>query len=236
MNIASHFLNSHVLLIGWGTLVDYFSRGGPMMWPLLACSVAGLVFIIERGWALHRIKDNMAEIVSRVRRALHARDMEASIKVCDTLAGPIANTLKAGLLQFGKPVEEIERTMEAVAMQEVARMERFLWILATVANIAPLFGFLGTVTGLINAFEQVAEVGLGNPRAVAGGVSEALITTAAGLMIALPVQTAYNYFTTRVGKVTLNMETAGAMLIETLKELEQYMPQPAEDEAPMLQQ
>jgi len=205
------------------------------MWPLLMCSLAGLAVIIERGWALHRIQDNMAEIVSRVRRALHARDMEAAIKVCDTLQGPISNTLKAGLLQFGKPVEEMERTMEAVATQEVARMERFLWILATVANIAPLFGFLGTVTGMINAFDRVAEVGLGNPRAVAGGISEALITTAAGLMIALPVQAAYNYFITRVGKVSLNMETAGAMLIETLKEVEQYMPRQVEVEAPMFQ-
>jgi len=229
------FLNTPILLFGWGTLVDYFRRGGPVMWPLLMCSLAGLAVIIERGWALHRIQDNMAEIVSRVRRALHARDMEAAIKVCDTLQGPISNTLKAGLLQFGKPVEEMERTMEAVATQEVARMERFLWILATVANIAPLFGFLGTVTGMINAFDRVAEVGLGNPRAVAGGISEALITTAAGLMIALPVQAAYNYFITRVGKVSLNMETAGAMLIETLKEVEQYMPRQVEVEAPMFQ-
>jgi len=111
--------------------------------------------------------------------------------------------------------------MEAVATQEVARMERFLWILATVANIAPLFGFLGTVTGMINAFDKVAEVGLGNPKAVAGGISEALITTAAGLIIALPTQAAYNYFVTRVGKISLNMETAGAMLLETIKEIEQ---------------
>lgn len=221
MNIGPEVLHTPLLLFGWGTLKDYFVRGGPVMWPLLLCSLAGLVVIIERAWALHRIKDNMAEIVGRVRRALHARDLETATKICDAMEGPISNTIKAGLLQIGKPVEEIERTMEAVATQEVARMERFLWILATVANIAPLFGFLGTVTGMINAFDKVAEVGLGNPKAVAGGISEALITTAAGLIIALPTQAAYNYFVTRVGKISLNMETAGAMLLETIKEIEQ---------------
>lgn len=209
-----------LLWIGWGTLVDYFHRGGPVMYPLLLCSLAGLVVIIERSWVLHQVKDDAAEIIGRVRRALHARDLEAAVRVCDTIQGPIANTVKAGLLQVGKPAEEIERVMEIVATQEIARLERFLWVLATVANIAPLFGFLGTVTGMINAFDRVAEVGLGNPRAVAGGISEALITTATGLMIALPTQAAYNYLTTRVNKISLSMETAGAMLLETLKEVE----------------
>jgi len=209
-----------LLWIGWGTLVDYFHRGGPVMYPLLLCSLAGLVVIIERSWVLHQVKDDAAEIIGRVRRALHARDLEAAVRVCDTIQGPIANTVKAGLLQVGKPAEEIERVMEIVATQEIARLERFLWVLATVANIAPLFGFLGTVTGMINAFDRVAEVGLGNPRAVAGGISEALITTATGLMIALPTQAAYNYLTTRVNKISLSMETAGAMLLEMLKEVE----------------
>ncbi len=219
--VTSHLIMGVPLLwIGWGTLVDYFHRGGPVMYPLLLCSLAGLVVIIERSWVLHQVKDDTAEIIGRVRRALHARDLEAAVRVCDTIQGPIANTVKAGLLQIGKPAEEIERVMEIVATQEIARLERFLWVLATVANIAPLFGFLGTVTGMINAFDRVAEVGLGNPRAVAGGISEALITTAAGLMIALPTQAAYNYLTTRVNKISLSMETAGAMLLETLKEME----------------
>ncbi|GBC81851.1 Biopolymer transport protein ExbB [bacterium HR10] len=232
-NVTSHLIFGMPLLwIGWGTLVDYFQRGGPVMYPLLVCSLAGLVVIIERSWVLHRIKDDAAEVIGRVRRALHARDLDAAVRVCDTIQGPIANTVKAGLLQVGKPAEEIERIMEIVATQEIARLERFLWVLATVANIAPLFGFLGTVTGMINAFDRVAEVGLGNPRAVAGGISEALITTAAGLIIALPTQAAYNYLTTRVNKISLSMETAGAMLLETLKELESYLPRP-EMETPM---
>jgi biopolymer transport protein ExbB len=106
-------------------------------------------------------------------------------------------------------------------LHEIARLERNLWVLATVANIAPLFGFLGTVTGMIAAFEALAEVGLGNPRAVASGISQALITTATGLTIALPVQYAFNHYTNRVNSYSLDMETSAAVLLETFNELEE---------------
>ena len=110
--------------------------------------------------------------------------------------------------------------MESVALHEISKLERGLWMLATVANVAPLFGFLGTVTGMIKSFAVLAEVGLGNPKAVAAGISEALITTAYGLFIALPVQAAFNYFTSRVSSFALDMETSSAMLMETFNELE----------------
>ncbi|MEJ2080768.1 MAG: MotA/TolQ/ExbB proton channel family protein [Acidobacteriota bacterium] len=100
------------------------------------------------------------------------------------------------------------------------KLEKGLWILATIANVAPLFGFLGTVTGMIASFEALAEVGLGNPEAVAGGISEALITTATGLMIALPVQAAYNYFSNRVSQFALDMEISSSVLLETFNEIE----------------
>lgn len=208
------------------TLLRYFWQAGVNRWPLLLCSIFGLVFIIERYWSLSRVKINTAEIITRVRRALQAGDLSAGQTVCDTLGGPIANTVKAGLLRFGTPTEEVEKAMEAVATQEIARMEKYLWILATIAMIAPLFGFLGTVTGMIQAFDRLAEVGLGNPRAVASGISEALITTAWGLFIALPVQLAFNYFTTRVSNAALGMETGAAMLVETFRELEHVSPAP----------
>jgi biopolymer transport protein ExbB len=128
--------------------------------------------------------------------------------------------MKSGLLRFGKSHEEIEKAMESVALHEVSKLEKSLWILATVANIAPLFGFLGTVTGMIASFEALAEVGLGNPEAVAGGISQALITTATGLMIALPVQAAYNYFANRVSQFALDMELSSSVLLETFSEIE----------------
>lgn len=209
-----------------GTLVDYFVKGGITMWPLLACSILGLIFTIERAISLHRIRINTAEIFAKIRAALLQRDLKNAIEICDSYEGPISNTLKAGLLRFGRPHEEIEKAIESVALHELSKLERGLWVLATVANIAPLFGFLGTVTGMIKSFEALAEVGLGNPKAVAAGISEALITTAAGLFIALPVQAAYNYFTSRVGSFALDMETSSSMLLETFNEIEEQEVEP----------
>ncbi|GAB4229319.1 MAG: MotA/TolQ/ExbB proton channel family protein [Acidobacteriota bacterium] len=192
-----------------------------MMWPLLACSILGLVFIIERIIAYYRVKGDTAQIVSEVREAILNRRLREAVELCEGYDHPVAVTLKAGLLRVGKSHEEIEKAMESVALHEVSKLERGLWILATVANIAPLFGFLGTVTGMIASFEALAEVGLGNPEAVAGGISEALITTATGLMIALPVQAAYNYFNNRVAQFALDMEISSSVLLETLSEVEE---------------
>lgn len=203
-----------------GTLVDYYVKGGLTMHPMLLCSILGLIIIIERAIVLHRVKINTAQIFGAVRQALLKRDLKGAIAVCDTLQGPISDTLRAGLLRYGKPASEIEKAIESVALHELSKLERGLWILATVANVAPLFGFLGTVTGMIKSFAALAEVGLGNPKAVAAGISEALITTAFGLFIALPVQAAFNYYTSRVSNFALDMETSSAMLLETFNELE----------------
>ncbi|GAB4220219.1 MAG: MotA/TolQ/ExbB proton channel family protein [Acidobacteriota bacterium] len=208
-----------VLTLG-GPLWNYFSQGGLMMWPLLACSILGVIFIIERIIAYYRVKGDTAEIVSAVRESILKRELRRSIEICENYDHPVAITLKSGLLRFGKPHEEIEKAMESVALHEVSKLEKGLWVLATVANIAPLFGFLGTVTGMIASFEGLAEVGLGQPEVVAGGISEALITTATGLMIALPVQAAYNYFNNRVAQFALDMEISASVLLETFNEIE----------------
>ena len=208
------------MVIVMGTLWDYFQRGGPIMVPLLICSIVVVVYVIERAISFYRIKRSTPEIFGEVREALLEEDLSRSIGICDSEEHPVANTLKAGLLRYGKPHQEIEKAMESVALHEVAKLERGLWILATVAQIAPLFGFLGTVTGMINSFEALAEVGLGNPKAVAAGIAEALITTAAGLTIALPAQYAFNHYTNKVNAYTLDMETTAAMLLETFNEMQ----------------
>ena len=203
-----------------GTLVDYYVKGGFTMHPMLACSIIGLIIIIERSIVLHRVKVNTAQVFGAIRGALIKRDLKGAIEVCDVSPSPISDTLRAGLLRFGKPAADIEKAMESVALHEISKLERGLWMLATIANVAPLFGFLGTVTGMIKSFASLAEVGLGNPKAVAAGISEALITTAYGLSIALPVQAAFNYFTSRVSNFALDMETSSAMLMETFAELD----------------
>ncbi len=207
-----------------GTFFVYFRQGGPLMWPLLLCSIVGLIFIIERVIAYSRIKGDTAEIFSTIRDMLLARDFRGAVESCESYDHPVATTLKSGVLRFGKSHDEIEKAMESVALHELSKLEKGLWILATLANISPLLGFLGTVTGMIASFEALAEVGLGNPQAVAGGISEALITTATGLSIALVVQAAYNYFNNRVSNFALDMETSSSMLLETFSEIEEGTP------------
>ena len=205
-----------------GTIMQLYRQGGPVMHALLALSLLGLVFIIERAYALWRAKINTQEFLDRVRTALLKRhNVKEGITVCEEYQGPIANIMKAGLIKHGRPQDEIERTIEAASAHELARLERGLGVLATVANIAPLLGFLGTVTGMINSFDALARAGLSNPGLVAKGISEALITTATGLAIAIPVLAAFNFFTTRVGKFVLEMETSANVLLETYAEMDE---------------
>src|SRR5262245_17334416 len=126
-----------------GSLWTYYVKGGMTMHPMLICSIVGLVIIIERSIVLHRIKSNTAQVFGGIRSALLTGDVHGAIAVCDASPGPVADTLRAGLVRFGKPSDEIEKSIESVALHQVSKLERGLWALASVANIAPLFGFLG---------------------------------------------------------------------------------------------
>ena len=204
-----------------GTFWNYMRQGGPVMWPLLAFSVAAVAVSIERFIALRRARINVNEFLAKVRKALVVnRSVREAIKTCEQYRGPVASIMKAGLLKYGQPKEDIEKTIENAALFEMGRLERFLPVLATTANVAPLLGFLGTVTGMIRSFDALAAAGLSNPGLVALGIKEALITTAAGLAIAIPVQLVYNYFMSRINKFVRDIETATNMLLETFSEME----------------
>ena len=195
---------------------NYVERGGPVMWPLLALSILGLTVMIWRWWALRQAAAGVPTLMKALRAALASGDIAQAVAVCDRHPGPIAAIVKAGLIRAARPKEEVELALQDASAHELALLERGLPLLATVAMIAPLLGFLGTVTGMINSFEALASVGLNNPAAVAKGISEALITTAAGLIIAIPVQMAYNYFVTNVNGLVRNMESAANVVLEAL--------------------
>ena len=195
---------------------SYFDRGGPVMWPLLALSILGVTVMFWRGWAVRQATSGVVDFMKDLRGKLVNKDVPGAIAVCERHRGPVASIVKAGLLRYGRPKDQVERALEDASAHELAHLERGLPVLATVAMIAPLLGFLGTVTGMINSFEALASVGLNNPAAVAQGISEALITTAAGLLIAIPVQMAYNYFVTNVNAIVRNMESAAHVGLEAL--------------------
>lgn len=193
---------------------SYFVKGGPVMWPLLLLSVLGVAVAIWRWRALRQASADAAALVSDLRQRLQAGDVEGAIRACDAHAGPVSAVVRAGLVKFGRPKDEIELGLQDASAHEVALLERGLPVLATIAMVAPLLGFLGTVTGMINSFDALASVGLNNPAAVASGISEALITTATGLAIAIPIQMAYNYFVTQVNGTVRRMESAANLVIE----------------------
>ena len=152
--------------------------------------------------------------------AIVNKSIRDAIKICEQYRGPLASIMKAGLLKYGQPKEDIEKTIETAALHEVGRLEKRLVVLSSVANVAPLLGFFGTVSGMISSFDALAEQGLSNPGAVAAGISEALITTAAGLAVAIPVQLAYNFFMSSINKSVRDIETSTNMLLETFGEME----------------
>jgi len=200
---------------------EYFIQGGIFMWPLLFFSLLALTIIIERSIVFHKAKINVNEFLTKVRKALLVnRNVKEAIKVCEQYRGPVASVVKAGLLRYGHDREDIEKTIENAALYELDRLEKRLGGLATTANVAPMLGFLGTVSGMIKSFGTLATSGLSNPGAVAAGISEALITTAAGLIIAIPAQLAYNWFTTKVTRFVRDIETASNMLMETFIEMD----------------
>lgn len=199
----------------------WMEMGGIVMWLLLIASIIALAVIVERFVALWRAKINVNEFLQKIRKSLIVnRSVREAIKVCEQYQGPVASIMKVGLLKHGQPKEDMEKAIENAALFEMGRLERGLVVLASVANIAPLLGFLGTVTGMISSFDALAKAGLTNPGLVAAGIMEALITTAAGLFVAIPVQLAYNYFMSRVNKFVRDIETSTNMLLETFAEMD----------------
>lgn len=204
-----------------GTMMRLMREGGPIMWVLLLFSIVAVAFVIERFIALRRARINVNEFLAKLRKALIVnKSVRDGVKICEQYRGPVASIMKAGLLKYGQPKEEVEKSIENASAYEMGRLERGLIVLATIANIAPLTGFLGTVTGMMRSFDALAQAGLSNPGLVAVGIKEALTTTATGLAIAIPTQLFYNYFMSRINKFVRDIETSTNMLLETFGEME----------------
>ena len=187
------------------------------MHPMLLLSIASLTVILERAWAYSKARVNPITVVNEVRETLlNKKSVKASLEVCEKHGNkPVPNVVKSALLKFDDNADEVRNVLENAAVSEVARLEKFLPVLATVATIAPLFGFLGTVTGMIKSFAAIAQYGMTNPNLVAKGISEALVTTAFGLFIAVCSQPFYNIYSAMTTKFIREMEGTANILLET---------------------
>ncbi|HET7904510.1 MAG TPA: MotA/TolQ/ExbB proton channel family protein [Candidatus Eisenbacteria bacterium] len=197
-------------------ILELYWTGGVFMHPILLCSVIGLALILERIWFFARARTDTERLMTELLRTLQDQGLDAAQRMLHARRGPIAAVLHSGLARAKRGPEAVEKAIQTAASIEVALLERGLIWLSTVANIAPLLGFLGTVSGMIHAFEAIAAAEEVSARLVATGIYEALITTAAGLIVAIPVQAAHNYFISRIDKVVIDLEESGAELIDAL--------------------
>lgn len=201
-------------------LVDAYEiifTGGIIMLPILACSVVALAITIERFFSLRRATIDTRELMDAMRTVLRQNRTQEAIDICNEADVPVARIMKAGILKHDRGKEDIREAMGDAGHLEIPRLERYLPALATTANIAPLLGLLGTVAGMIKAFAQIQnKQGLVNPSDLAEGISNALVTTAAGLTVAIPTLVVYNYFVTRVDNMVLEMEISSSELVELL--------------------
>ena len=198
---------------------ELFIGGGPFMWPLLGSIVVGLVFILERLWTLSRARVNTRKLMFGIQKSLRSEGVDAAIRTCERTRGPIAAILHAGLLKTPRGPLAVEKAIETAGAIEMAFLERGLSAIAAVVNVAPMLGFLGTVSGMINAFEAIAASDQVSAKLVASGISEALITTASGLVIAIPTSLFHSYFVGQVDRFIVEMEETSAELINELTEL-----------------
>lgn len=204
-------------------LLSLFRDGGLMMYPLVLCSLLGVGVIIAKSWTLWVAHRDTQKVLESVGQLARAGKIDEAIKVAVETTGPTAAILLAGLRRIRKREVregEVEQAVSTTGTIELGFLERGLVVLATIANVAPLMGFLGTVAGMILAFAAIEIAGDVDPSLVAGGIKVALLTTAAGLTIAIPVNIGYNFFVTRIDTLIVDMEQGAQEIINIAWDME----------------
>ena len=187
-----------------------------MMYPILFSSILVLGIGMERAYNLRRRNIIDAEFLNRIRSHWNWKDIQLGLQLCASHDTSLARVLKTGLLRFGGKLDEIERAIEGAGQHEASLLNSNLRVLGAVANITPMMGLLGTVFGMIKAFNVISQSGTGNPGLVASGISEALITTAAGMIVGIPALALYHYFRAKIDRYVFEMEEIAFQLVEEL--------------------
>ena len=204
------------------SLWQVFASGGPVMWPILLCSIFALAIILEKIWHLHKAKIDTQEFLENILGKMKHHQVKEALQVCDSTKSPIARILKTGILKYERTRAQIKEAIEDSALYEIPRLEKNLTALATIAHISPLLGLLGTVTGMVRCFQTIQSKATSfhpvSPGDLAGGIWEALLTTVAGLIVAIPTFVAYNYLVSRINNFILEMEKASTELVNFLTE------------------
>ena len=191
--------------------------GGPFMWPIILCSIIAAAIVFERLWTLQERRVLPPDLTRRVWQLVDAGQVSDKVIAALEQNSPMGRLLAAGLTHHHRSREVLRERLEDAGRHVVHDLERFLNTLGTIAGVSPLLGLLGTVTGIIKAFNAISVGGMGDPRLLSGGISEALVTTAAGLCVAIPSLICYRYLRGRVDQIVVQMEKDATNFADALE-------------------
>src|SRR5512143_231437 len=201
------------------TLPVLLSYGGPVLWVLLIASAVAVVVFIERFLHCHRAQINSTEFLNGVRTVLKRNNVVEALSICEATPGPVARLVRTAILNRDHGRERVREALEEAGLAEVPRLEEKLNLLATIAQLAPLLGLLGTVLGFIQTFYGMESKGLqAHVSDLSTGVWQALVCAAAGLAVAIPAHAGYNYLVSRVNSIVLDMERAATEIVNIISE------------------
>jgi biopolymer transport protein ExbB len=199
-------------------MLELFQKGGPVMYFILLCSLVAAVIIIERLIYFRHIRVDEEALIRRLKATLEKGHADEALAICESHPSPIANLMRVGIENRHQPKQIIREAILDAANLEIPKLERSLSMLGTLGNLAPLLGLLGTVTGNIKSFGVIGQLGVvGDPGLLARGIAEALLTTAFGLIVAIPVIVFYNYLVTRVNNIITRLENRVNQLVLLLE-------------------
>jgi biopolymer transport protein ExbB len=198
-------------------MFDFVVLGGPVLWVIMVVAFIGIVIVVERLLYLKRIATDEDKLFLRIKASLQQGHFNEALAICDTNLSPFSNLLKVGI-RNRHYTEDVQREiLKDAAALEAPKLEKGLPALGTISNIAPLLGLLGTVTGTMRAFGVLAKFGAAtDPTQLASGVSEALITTVGGLVVAIPIVICYNFLVTKVNGILTKLESQVNVLVQMI--------------------
>jgi len=197
-------------------VLEILKSGGWLMLPILLCSVVAMAIVAERFWTLRKSRILPAHLVAQIWHWKKASQLDNAKITALRDSSLLGRILAAGLINLAHDREVMKESIEETGRQVVHQLERYLNTLGTIASITPLLGLLGTVIGMIKVFNAILQEGVGNPNVLAGGISEALITTAAGLAVAIPSLMFYRYFRGKVDALVVEMEEQALKMVEIM--------------------
>ena len=198
-------------------MIDLIAKGGIFMYPIIFCSVVALAVLLERLWVLRRKQIIPEDFVRHVEELLKKQKVSEAIFSCQTDVSSIAKIFLAGLKNTQKGMWLVKEAIEERGSREATILEKNVGILSTIANLTPLLGLLGTVSGMIKTFNAISIHGIGNPAPLAGGIAEALITTATGLCVAIPTLVCYRFLKDKANALIFEMEESSIRLIDLME-------------------